>query len=112
MDKTVYHALNQCSMTGLERLVRQATMPEGPHIRLYRDHKGKHRIVAFKTDAHRVGYSGVLVQADGEIHYKETCRTMRGRATTRQLQAVLTSWGINWHPSPYQTKGGAACYEH
>lgn len=109
--KSVYAAQNECQMTGLERLIHQVTTPEGPHIKLFRDHKGNHRIVAFKTDAHRVGYSGVFVQSDGEIHYKETCKSMRGKRTTRQLQGMLSTWGVKWYRSQYLTKAGVACYK-
>lgn len=111
MGPSVYAAQNQCDMTGLERLVKSQTMPDGNHIRLFLDHKGKYRIVAFKSRAHKVGYSGVLVQADGEIHYKETCPSMRGAGTTRKLQALLTAWRIRWYPSQHQTTAGAACYK-
>ncbi len=110
-NDTVYAALNQCKLTGLETLLRQTTTPDASVIRLYRDHRGWHRIVAFKSAAHKVGYSGVLVQSDGEIHYKETCKAMRGRSSTKQLQAMLTKWGVQWYPSPYQTTAGAACYK-
>lgn len=108
MGPSVYAAQNQCNMTGLERLVKSQTMPDGNHIRLFLDHKGKYRIVAFKSRAHKVGYSGVLVQADGEIHYKETCQSMRHHGTTRKLQSMLTVWGVRWYRSPYQTTAGAA----
>lgn len=108
--ESVYAAMNQCAMTGLERPVRRYTFPDGTDVRLYQDHKGKYRIVAFKSTAHSVGYSGILLEPDGEVHYKETCPAMRGKNSTRMLQGVLTSWKIHWYPSPYQTKAGAACY--
>jgi len=111
MNKSVYAALNQCSTTGLERLVKQATMPDASVIRLFKDHKGWHRVVGFKSVAHSVGFSGIIVMPDGEIYYKETCPAMRGKGYTRQLQAMLTMWGVSWYPSQYQTKAGAACYK-
>jgi len=55
--------------------------------------------------------SGVMVQADGEIHYKETRKASQGQNLTRQLQAQLTAWGVKWFPSQYQTTAGAACYK-
>jgi hypothetical protein len=112
MNKTVMHALNRCTTTGLETLVRDATTPDGKHIKLFKDHKGWHRIVAFKSEAHSVGCSGVIVQPCGEIYYKETCPDMRSNGLTRQLQAMLTVWGVKWFPSQFQTKGGAACYKY
>lgn len=111
MNKTVMHALNRCTTTGLESLVREWATPEGHHIRLFRDHKAWHRIVIFKSDAHTVGYSGVIVEDSGEIHYKETAPDMRSQGVTRQLQAMLTVWGVKWYPSQYQTTGGKACYK-
>jgi hypothetical protein len=111
MNKTVMYALNRCSTTGLESVVRTMTTPEGKHIKLYRDHKGWYRIVAFESEAHSVGYSGVIIEASGEVHYKETTPRMRSQGTTRQLCAMLTVWGIKWYPSQFQTTGGKACYK-
>ena len=111
MNSTVYHALNQCSTTGLEVMVKSMTFPTGQLVRLYRDHVGRYRIVAFKTDAHLKGYSGILLMPDGEVYYKETCPSMRGFNTTRQLQACLTAWGIKWYRSQHLTEGGKACYK-
>lgn len=110
LDKSVYSALNQCPITGLERPVKSLTFPQGPCVRLYRDHVGRHRIVAFKSDAHRQGYSGLIVLPCGKVYYKETCPSMRGWRTTRQLQAILTVWGVHWYPSEWQTKAGRASY--
>jgi hypothetical protein len=111
MNKTVMYALNRCTTTGLESVVRCDTMPDGKHIKLFKDHKGWYRIVAFKSEAHSVGYSGVIVDSSGEIHYKETAPDMRSQGVTRQLQAILTVWGVKWFPSQYQTTGGKACYK-
>lgn len=111
MGPSVYAAMNQCSMTGLERPLKRQTMPDGTDVRLYVDHKGKHRIVAFKSRSHSVGYSGVLLDPSGEIHYKETDKAMRGRNSTRMLCAMLTVWKVHWYPSQYQTTAGKACYK-
>ena len=111
MNKSIMYALNRCSTTGLESVVRAATMPDGKHIKLYKDHKGWHRIVAFESKAHSVGYSGVIVQPCGELYYKETTPRMRSQGSTRQLCAMLTVWGVFWYPSQYQTTGGKACYK-
>lgn len=98
-------------LTGLEVQVRASKLPDGRIIRLFRDHVDRHRIVIFKTEAHNVGYSGVLVDPDGEIRYKRTCPDMRSQNTTRQLQAMLTVWGVKWYPSEHQTKAGNSCYK-
>lgn len=111
MGPSVYAAMNECNMTGLERPVKRETFPDGTDVRLYVDHKGKYRIVAFKSKAHKVGYSGILLEPSGEIHYKETCPSMRGKASTRMLSSLLTVWEIPWYPSQYQTTAGAACYK-
>lgn len=97
-------------LTGLECLVRTTTLADGRIIRLFRDHVGRYRIVAFKSAAHNVGYSGVLLHPDGEIYYKRTCQAMRGQNTTRQLQALLGVWGVKWFSSQYLTDAGKACY--
>lgn len=110
MNNTIYHAINQCSTTGLECELKSLTLESGHTIRLFVDHKRWHRIVAFKSIEHSKGYAGVIVMPDGEIYYKETCPAMRGKGITRQLQALLTVWGIKWYPSQYQTAAGAACY--
>jgi len=110
MNQSVYNALNQCMLTGLETLQRVSTLADGRVIRLFRDHVGRYRIVVFKSVAHNIGYSGVLLNPDGEIYYKRTCPQMRGQGTTRHLQALLTVWGIYWHSSQYVTPAGAACY--
>lgn len=106
------HALNRCTTTGLEHIVREWATPEGRYIRLFRDHKGWYRIVLFQSEAHSVGCSGVLVEASGEIHYKETAPHMRSQGLTRQLTALLTVWGVHWYPSQFQTTGGQACYKN
>lgn len=111
MNKTVYNALNQCMLTGLETLIRVSRLPDRRIIRLFRDHVGRYRIVIFKSEAHNVGYSGVIVSPCGEIFYKQTCPDMRGQGTTRQLQAMLTVWDVLWYPSEHQTKAGKSCYK-
>ncbi|WJJ54556.1 hypothetical protein PT07_00165 [Pseudomonas phage PT07] len=109
MDASVYAPFNQCKMMGLERTVRSLAAPNGCKVVLYQDHKNKHRIVIYDALGH--GMSGVMVQADGEIHYKETRKASQGQNLTRQLQAQLTAWGVKWFPSQYQTTAGAACYK-
>lgn len=111
MNSSVYAALNQCSTTGLEEQIAYMECPTGQIVRLFRDHKGWHRIVLFNSIAPTSGVSAVLVQADGETHYKETAPTARGNNYTRMLQVVLSVWGIKWYRSTMLTAGGAACYK-
>jgi hypothetical protein len=111
MNSTIYNALNQCSTTGLERLVKSETMPDGKQIKLYKDHKGFHRIVLFLDSAPDSGVSGVIIQPDGEVYYKQTAPHAQGNGYTRMLQALLTVWGVDWYPSLFQTMAGAACYK-
>lgn len=111
MDNSVYNGINQCRFTMLEALAHKADYPDGTIIRCFKDEKGQLRIVAFKSAAHKVGYSGVLVHPWGEIRYKETCRAMRRQGATRALCAMLTVWGERWYPSQDQTLAGAACYQ-
>ena len=93
MNSSVYAALNQCPTTGLEGQIAYMECPTGQIVRLFRDHKGWHRIVLFESIAPNSGVSAVLVQADGEINYKETALKARGNNYTRMLQIVLTVWG-------------------
>lgn len=111
MNSSIYSALNQCTTTGLERLVKSETLPDGKQIKLYRDHKGYHRIVLFLDSAPDSGVSGVIIQPDGEVYYKQTATYAQGNNYTRQLQGMLTNWGIDWYPSLFQTLSGAACYK-
>ncbi|ATN92867.1 hypothetical protein QGX11_gp104 [Pseudomonas phage PPSC2] len=111
MNSSVYAALNGCSTTGLEEQIAYMECPTGQIVRLFRDHKGWHRIVLFESIAPNSGVSAVLVQADGEVHYKETAPKARGNNYTRMLQVVLTVWGIKWYRSTMLTVGGAACYK-
>lgn len=111
MNSTIYSALNQCSTTGLESLVKCDTLPDGKQIKLFKDHKGCHRIVLFLDSAPDSGVSGVIVQPDGEIYYKQTAPHAQGNNYTRMLQGVLFKWGIDWYPSLWQTAAGAACYK-
>lgn len=112
MNASIYAALNQCSTTGLEKEIAHMTTPQGLVVRLYQDHKGWHRIVLFNSDAPSSGMSGVIVQADGEVYYKETAPDHKGNSYTRMLQAVLTVWGIKWYRSNLLTEAGAACYKN
>lgn len=112
MNCTIYAALNQCSTTGYEIELRSQEMPDGKQVKLFRDHKGFHRIVLFADSAPDSGISGVIVMPDGEIYYKQTAQHAQGNGYTRQLQAVLTLWGVHWFPSDWQTTAGAACYKH
>lgn len=111
MNSTIYAARNQCSTTGLERQINSMECPDGKQIRLFRDHKGWHRIVLFESDAPDSGISGVIVRPDGEIYYKQTARHAQGKGHTRSLQAVLTLWGVKWFKSIWLTEAGAACYK-
>lgn len=88
------------------------TTPKGQRVELYRDHKGYHRIVLFDSDAPDSGLSGVIIQSDGEVYYKQTALHGQGNNYTRMLQAMLTVWGVDWYPSIWQTDAGAACYKH
>lgn len=112
MNSTIYNALNQCTTTGLERLVKASNFLEGKRVELYKDHKGWHRIVLFLDNALEVGVSGVIVQPDGEIYYKETAPHAQGNGYTRELQKLLDVWGVDWYPSGFQTIAGAACYKN
>lgn len=111
MNSTIYAALNQCSTTGLERQIKSMECPDGKQIKLFRDHKGWHRIVLFGCDAPEGGVSGVIVQPDGEIYYKQTARHAQGNNHTRSLQAMLTVWNVKWFKSELLTEAGAACYK-
>ena len=112
MNSTIYNALNQCTTTGLERLDKTTTTPDGKRIELYSDHKGWHRIVLFVDNAPDSGISGVIVKPDGEVYYKQTAPYAQGNNYTRMLQGILTVWGVYWYPSILQTEAGAACYKH
>lgn len=109
-DASVYSAQNHCTATDLEQVVTVDHMPDGSVIRVYRDYQGQHRIVAHESIDHVIGYAGVLLDANGGIVWKQTSPTMQGRKATRLLCCYLTSIGIAWYPSNYQTTAGAACY--
>ncbi|AMR57403.1 hypothetical protein vB_PsyM_KIL3b_0158 [Pseudomonas phage vB_PsyM_KIL3b] len=111
MNSTVYAALNRCSTTGLEHQIKSMECPDGKQIKLFVDHKGWHRIVLFDCDAPDSGISGVIVQPDGEVYYKETAPHSRGNNYTRMLQATLTVWNVKWLKSELLTEAGAACYK-
>lgn len=110
MNSTIYAALNQCTTTGLERLIRAEQLPNGQWIRLFKDHKAWHRIALFESDAPDSGISGVIVEPSGEIHYKQTAPYAQGNRYTRHLQSILTIWGVHWYRSELLTEAGAACY--
>lgn len=105
---SVYSALNGCDLTDIETLVRSVVLSDAHHVELYKDSTGRYRIVLFQCGA---GVSGVLLYKDGEVCYKETVEYAQGNGYTRQLQALLSSWGIHWYPSEWQTEAGAACYK-
>jgi len=111
MNCTIWNALNQCSTTGLESQIAYMECPDGKRVRLYRDHKGWHRIALFESDAPDSGVSGVIVQPDGEVYYKQTAQRAQGKGHTRALQAVLSIWGVKWRRSELLTDAGAACYK-
>lgn len=111
MNCTIWNARNQCSTTGYELEIRSQVCPDGKVVKLFRDHKGWHRIALFADSAPDSGMSGVIVMPCGEVYYKQTARYAQGNGYTRQLQAMLTVWGIKWYPSPFQTESGAACYK-
>lgn len=110
MNCTIWNALNQCSTTGFEVEVNSLILEDGKQVRLFRDHKGWHRIVLFDNDAPDSGISGVIIQPDGEVYYKQTAKWAQGNRYTRALQAMLTTWGIYWFKSEWLTEAGAACY--
>lgn len=110
-DHSVYSAQNECSETGYETLAHSLTTPEGPTIKVFRDNFGQVRIVAFKSDAHNVGYSGLLLNADGTEKWKTTAPAMRGLNTTRQLAALLVHLGYKWSMSEHNTTAGLACFK-
>lgn len=111
MNCTIWAALNQCSTTGYEIEICSQLVADGKQVKVFRDHKGWHRIVLFADSAPDSGISGVIVMPDGEIYYKQTARHAQGNGYTRQLQAILTILGIKWHRSPWLTDAGAACYK-
>lgn len=110
-DHTVYNALNGCNETGLERLYSCQILPDGGVIRVYLDNFGQYRAVVFKSEAHSVGYSGVLLNTDGSVRWMHTALHMRGKATTRQLCCYMSSIGIKWRISEHLTDAGKACYK-
>lgn len=110
-DHSVYNAQNECSETGYETLAHSLTMPEGPCIKVFIDNFKQVRIVAFKSDAHKVGYSGLLLNADGTERWKLTDVSMQGRNTTRQLAALLVHLGYTWKRSEHNTTAGLACFK-
>lgn len=112
MNHSVYAALNGCVFTGLEVEVQSLILPDTRQIKLFRDHGGRHRIVLFTNDAPQSGISGVIINPDGEIYYKETAYEYRGNNYTRQLQAMLTLWNVLWWPSDSQSEAGASCYRN
>lgn len=93
-DHTIYHAQNQCSCTGLERLIRAQTCPNGHIIRVYRDNFRQYRAVAFKTPAHKVGYAGMAWDILGQLRYKEACPAMRHCPGYAAMLAVMESLKI------------------
>ncbi|QXV71825.1 hypothetical protein psageK4_171 [Pseudomonas phage psageK4] len=111
MNSTIYAALNQCSTTGLEQQIAYMECPDGKRVRLYKDHKEWHRIALFESDAPDSGISGVIVQPDGEVYYKQTAPHAQGNGHTRALQAMLAIWGVHWYRSELLTESGAACYK-
>jgi len=112
MNCTIYAALNQCSTTGYEVEINSLILDNGKQVKLFRDHKGWYRIALFATDAPDSGLSGVIIQADGEVYYKQTASHAQGNNYTRQLQAMLTVWGVKWYRSDLLTDGGMACYKN
>jgi hypothetical protein len=112
MNCTIFAALNQCSTTGYEIEICSQLVADSKQVKLFRDHKGWHRVVLFASDAPDSGLSGVIVQPDGEVYYKQTAKHAQGNNYTRQLQAMLTVWGIKWYASQWQTESGAACYKN
>lgn len=110
-DHSVYNARNECSETGYEVVAHSLDFPQGPHIKVFTDNLGQVRIVAYKSAAHRVGYSGLLLNPDGTEKWKTTAPAMRGLNTTRQLSALLVHLGYKWLRSEHETTAGAACYK-
>ena len=110
-DHSVYNAQNECSETGYEVVAYSLKLPDGKVLRVFRDNFGQYRAVAFKSAMHKVGYSGVLLNADGSAKWKTTAPSMRGQNTTRQLVAFMVSLGIHWMRSEHETTAGAACFK-
>lgn len=111
MNCTIWNALNQCSTTGYEVELRSLNLDNGFIVKLFRDHKGWHRVALFENDAPDSGISGMIVQPDGEIYYKQTARHAQGNNYTMLLYYQLKEWGIKVYPSQFQTVAGAACYK-
>lgn len=110
-DHSVYAALNGCSETGLEKPHKYEVFPNGEIVRVYVDNFGQYRAVVFKSEAHTVGYSGVLLNVDGSVRWMFTDSAMRGKGTTRQLCCYMSSIGIRWRISEHLTEAGKACYK-
>lgn len=110
-DHSVYAPRNECSETGYETLAHSLTFPEGLTIRVFTDNLGQVRAVAFKTAAHKRGYSGLLLNSDGSEKWKHTAPAMQGQHTTRQLAALLVHLGFKWRRSEHETTAGAACFK-
>lgn len=106
MDATICNPQNECGHTGLERAWGYKNIGNLT-IRTYRDNFDQYRTMLF-IDGECV--SAVLVGRDKSIRFKYTKPEHRGHGYTRQLQAQLTLFGIDWRMSDHMTAAGRACY--
>lgn len=99
---------NECRFTGLETLKTFMRLDKARKVRLYVDNFNQYRVV---LSINGKPASAVLVGKDKVIRFKYTDPDHRGHSYTRELQAMLTVWGIDWRRSDYLTEAGRACYE-
>lgn len=92
----VYKAQNRCRLTGLERVLKAEVLPDGSLLQVFADNFQQYRAVLFKTAAHDVGFSGVLIGSAGNVLAAETVPALRPKASTyeKHLLAYLVTIGI------------------
>lgn len=94
-DQTVYHAQGLCKYTGLERLHRRHVLPNGHVIRVYLDNFRQHRIVVFKSHAHKLGYAGLCLDVHGYTRHFECAPAMQIYNVRQVLCNYCRSIGIH-----------------
>lgn len=107
-DCSVYAPINQCKATDLEKLIVVDRPSDSLCLLVYKDFIGRIRAVLLDDDQ---PVSGVLLDKTGTIQYKETKKEHSGKKLTRSICAMLTTYGISWQPSEWQTEAGSACYK-
>lgn len=107
-DSSVYAPINQCKATDLEKLIVVDRPTSDLCLLVYKDFIGRIRAVLLDNGE---PVSGVLLDKTGTIQYKETKKEHSGKKLTRSICAMLTTYGISWQPSEWQTEAGRACYK-